>query len=115
MQELDLAVLWIVFDEMLGVWLWPLLALVLFSVLGFAWSLVRERGLSTPRFVRAQAGGLVGGVLALITMAKVSSSGYTDAAGPIDWLLIGLVFGAGFVLVTLGLYAVVGCFGRRVS
>ncbi len=40
--------------------------------------------------VGAQAIGLLGGALALVVMAKVLSSGFTDAGGPADWFLIAL-------------------------
>ena len=41
-------------------------------------------------------------------MAKVSSSGFTDAGGPADWFLIALVFGLGLVGATILVYTVAG-------
>jgi hypothetical protein len=51
---------------------------------------------------------LLGGVVALVIMARVSSSGFTDAGGPADWFLIALVYGVGFVVTTVLLYTVMG-------
>ncbi|MFA5678364.1 MAG: DUF5368 family protein [Pseudomonas sp.] len=76
--------------------------------LAFITLLLRERRLVSGRMLYSQAAGLVGGGLALILMARVSSSGFTDAGGPADWLLIGLIFGLGLVGTTLMLYSIVG-------
>ena len=108
MKELDPFVLLVVFQEMLGPLLWLLLAVVVMGLLAFVALLIRERGLVSRRLVRAQAWGLLGGVLALVLMAKVSSSGFTDAGGPADWFLIALVFGLGAVGTTVLGYTVAG-------
>lgn len=113
MKELDPLVLLAVFQEMLGVWLWVLLAVALLGTLAFVTLLVRERGVVAGRMLRAQAGGLLGGVLALVIMVKVSSSGFTDAGGPADWFLIALVFGAGLLGSTVLLYTLGACLRFR--
>ena len=41
-------------------------------------------------------------------MAKVSSSGFTDAGGPADWFLIASVYGLGLVSTTVLAYTVLG-------
>ena len=108
MKELDLYTLLAVFQEMLGVWLWVLLAVAVVGFVAFIVLVLRERKLMARRFVSAQTLGLLGGVLALVLMAKVSSSGFTDAGGPADWILIALVFGAGLVVSTVLVYTTVG-------
>ncbi|KKW68000.1 hypothetical protein AAV94_07480 [Lampropedia cohaerens] len=109
MQELDPLVLLAVFREMLGTPLLVLLALLtMLGTLAFALLLLRERRLVAARLVRSQAGGIFGGALALVLMAKVSSSGFTDAGGPADWFLIGLVFGLGLIGTTIVLYSIAG-------
>src|SRR5690606_3203550 len=60
------------------------------------------------RLVRAQLAGLLGGVLALVLMAWVSSSGFTDAAGPIDWILIALVYVLGMLGTMVLVYTLAG-------
>ena len=115
MKELDPAILFAVFQEMLGTLLWPLLLVAVLGTLAFAALLLKERGIHARRLVRAQAFGLVGGVLALVLMAGVSSSGFTDAGGPADWFLIALVFGLGAAGATIVGYTACGwaCRGRR--
>lgn len=108
MQELDPAVLVAVLLEMMGVWFWLLLLLALAGLGGFAWVVWRERSVSSGRVVRAQAFALLAGAGALVLMAHVTRSGFTDVGGPVDWLLIGVIFAAGWVGGTILLYAAIG-------
>ena len=108
MKELDPLILLSVFQEMLGALLWPLVAIMVLGTLAFMLLLVRERKIVSRRFVRSQALGLIGGVFALMLMANVSSSGFTDAGGPADWLLIALVFGLGLVGAAIVFYTIAG-------
>ncbi|MGY6626990.1 MAG: DUF5368 family protein [Oceanicaulis sp.] len=108
MQELDPAVLVAVLLEMMGVWFWLLLLLALAGLGGFAWVVWRERSVSSGRVVRAQAFALLAGAGALVLMAHVTRSGFTDAGGPIDWLLIVMIFAGGWVGGTILLYAAIG-------
>lgn len=111
MKELDPLVLLAVFQEMLGPQLWLLMLLAVAGLTGFAVLLVRERRLYSRRLVAAELFGLVGGVIALVMMAQFSVSGFSDAGGPIDWLLIGLVYGIGLVGSTILIYAALGWMG----
>lgn len=108
MKELDPMILLAVFLEMLGPLLWLLLAVVLLGTAAFVALLVRERSIAAGRLVRSQLAGLLGGVLALVLMANVSSSGFTDAAGPIDWILIVLVYGLGMLGSMVLVYTIMG-------
>jgi len=112
MKELDPFVFLIVFIEMLGPFLWVLLAAILLVAIAFVALLIREKRVYASRIVWSQLLGLLGGGASLIIMAKVSSSGYTDAAGPIDWLLILAVFIAGMLATALTLYTVMGWFTK---
>ncbi len=113
MKELDPLVFLAVFQEMLGPLLWVMLALALSGIAAFVALLVREGRLVSRRLVQSELLGLLGGVLALVVMAKVSSSGFTDAGGPADWFLIALVYGAGLAGTTVLAYAVMGWWPRR--
>ncbi len=113
MNQLDPLILLAVFQEMLGPLLWLLLAVVVLGLTAFVALLIREKGLASRRLVRSQALGVLGGALALVLMAQVSSSGFTDAAGPIDWILIALVFGAGLVGSAILVYTAVGWWSVR--
>lgn len=108
MKEFDPMVFLAVFQEMLGPMLWVMLLAAALAVLAFVALLVREGGIVSRRLVRAELLGLLGGGVALVIMAKVSSSGFTDAGGPADWFLIALVYGVGLVATTVLTYAVMG-------
>lgn len=108
MKELDPLVFLAVFQEMLGPLLWILILLAVGATLAFLGLLIKEKGLVAKRLVRAELFGLLGGVLALVLMAKVSSSGFTDAGGPADWFLIALVFGAGLGGTVILIYSFLG-------
>jgi len=113
MKELDPSVLFAVFQEMLGGLLWPLLFIVVVIAVAFVVLLVRERTVSARRLVRSQALGLLGGVAALALMVRVSASGFMDAGGPVDWLLILLVFVLGLIGATIVFYTAAGWWSRR--
>ena len=108
MQSLDPIVLLSVFQEMLGFFLWVLLAIIIIGTVAFIALLLKEKTIVTKRLVISQFIGLFGGVLALILMVVVSSSGFTDAGGPADWFLIALVYGLGFIGATIVLYTLFG-------
>jgi hypothetical protein len=108
MKELDPLVFLAVFQEMLGPLLWVLIVVAVGATLAFLALLAREKGVVAKRLVRAELAGVLGGILALVLMAKVSSSGFTDAGGPADWFLIALVFGAGLIGTVILVYAVLG-------
>lgn len=108
MKELDPLVFLSVFQEMLGVWLWIMLAAAVAGVVGFVALLLHERRLVSRRLVLSEVLGLFGGGVALVIMAKVSSSGFTDAGGPADWFLIALVYGVGLVATVVLAYTVLG-------
>jgi hypothetical protein len=116
MKELDPVVFLAVFQEMLGPLLWVLVLVSVAATAAFVTLLVREKGIVSSRLVKAEIAGIFGGGLALVLMARVSSSGFTDAGGPADWFLIGLVYGAGLVGTIILVYAIAGWvrwFGRR--
>jgi hypothetical protein len=108
MKELDPFTLLIVFLEMLGPMLWLLLAIIILGSTAFIALLMREKEIVSYRLVRSEALGIIGGALALVLMAKVSSSGFTDAGGPVDWFLIAVVFGIGLAGSTILLYTAAG-------
>ena len=113
MKDLDPLVFLAVFQEMLGPLLWIMLLLAVVSMVAFVTLLVRERGLVSRRLIYAELLGLFGGGLALVIMAKVSSSGFTDAGGPADWFLIALVYGVGLVATVILTYTIMGWISPR--
>lgn len=108
MEQLDLFTLLAVFHEMLGFLLWVLIAVIIIGTLAFITLIVREKGITSKRLVGSQVVGIIGGFLALALMVQVSSSGFTDAGGPADWILIALVFMAGMIGTTILAYTLTG-------
>jgi len=115
MKTLDPLVFYAVLVEMMGSWLlWSLILTATFGVPAFVWVFVRERGLSSKRLIISEVLGLFGGIGALVLMAYVTVSGFTDAGGPVDWLLVAMIWGGGLVGTTILSYAVMGlCATRR--
>lgn len=116
MKQLDIATLLAVFQEMLGPWLWVGLAAAAVATLAFLFVLVRDRGLVAARLVWAEAAGVAGGAAAVLIMFAVTHSGFSDIGGPIDWVLVAVIFVAGAVGTIVGAYALLGLIaGRRAS
>lgn len=113
MQSMDPMVFIAVFQEMLGPLLWVILFIVVAGSIAFIALLIKEKHIVSKRLIIAELVGVIGGVLALVLMAKVSSSGFTDAAGPIDWLVIAIVFGLGLVSTTVLSYTISGWFSQH--
>jgi uncharacterized membrane protein YhaH (DUF805 family) len=110
MQSLDPIVFLAVFQEMMGSLLWVLLAVIIIGTVAFVALLLKERTIMARRLSISQLIGLFGGVAALVLMVAVSSSGWTDAGGPVDWLLIGVIYGLGFAGTTIISYTIGGFF-----
>ena len=110
MKQLDPAVLWAVFVEMMGPVLWLLIALAAIGILGFLFVLQRDGRLVSSRLVKAELIGFFGGFVALAITAWVTVSGFSDAGGPIDWLMIAIIWGIGLVGFTILAYAGLGLF-----
>lgn len=109
MKDLDLAVFIAVFQEMLGgVLLWLLVAAALVVTLAFVAVLLRERAISSRRLVWSELVGVVGGCVAVLFMQTITHSGFGDLGGPIDWLLVLMIFAFGAGGATLMGYAVLG-------
>ena len=114
MKDLDPLVFYYVFVEMMGPWLlWSLVLAAVFGLWAFFSVVIRERGISSKRLVRSEIAGLFGGAGALVLMAHVTMSGFTDAGGPVDWLLVGLIWGAGLAGTTILSYALLGLIEQR--
>lgn len=109
MKELDPLVFLAVFQEMLGpLLLWTLIFLTCTTTIAFFWLLLRERCIVSKRLVISEFAGILGGILALVLMVKVTASHFTDAGGPADWFLIALVFGLGLIGTSILVYSIAG-------
>jgi hypothetical protein len=104
MKDLDIWVFVSVFQEMLGPALWLLLALATLVVAGFVAVVFRDRGLSSRRLVRAQAAGVIGGIIAILVMQAITHSRFADIGGPIDVMLVALIWLGGAIGTTMLAY-----------
>lgn len=104
MNELDPLVFVAVFQEMLGVLFWPLVALAVAGLVGFAAVVVRDRGIRARRFLLAELAGVAGGLLAIWVMLAITNSSLRDIGGPIDWVLVLLIWLAGAIGATVVAY-----------
>lgn len=112
MKDLDLATLIAVFRELLGWTLWPLILGAGLASFAFIFVLIRDRGVVPRRLVWAQLLGLAGGMVAVLTMQRVTHSGFDDLGGPIDWLVVLGIFAAGAVGTAVFVYALLGLHRR---
>jgi len=110
MKDLNPIVFWAVFQEMLGPWLWVVIAASVVATIAFVWVVIREGRLSSRRLVWSEVAGLAGGVAALLIMMAVTNSRFADLGGPIDWLLAVSIFALGFVGSIVGVYAFLSVF-----
>lgn len=112
MSEFDVTVFWSVFAEMLGFWLYVILAVAAVTTVLFVRALLREQGLDARRFVKSQALGLAGGLAALAFMWWITSSSIRDVGGPVDGLLVLGIYLLGRAGATMLFYAVSGLLPR---
>jgi hypothetical protein len=91
-----------------GLLLWFLVAGAVLVTLAFMAVLVRERQISSRRLVWSELIGIAGGCGAILFMQAITHSGFSDLGGPIDWLLVLLIFGLGAGGATLLGYAAFG-------
>jgi hypothetical protein len=108
MKDLDIATFVAVFQEMLGAWLYVAAAAAVLATLAFLWVLLRDRRIVSGRLVWSELLGVAGGVAAVLIMHAVTSSGFRDIGGPIDWVLTALIFLAGAAGTMVGVYALMG-------
>lgn len=113
MKELDPLVFWAVFREMLGPWLYIILAVAVVATVLFLRSILQEHGLEARRLIWSQVVGLVGGIAAVAFMFWVTRSAFRDIGGPIDALLTVAIYLAGWCGATMLFYAVAGFFEAR--
>lgn len=112
MRELDPLVFAAVLYEMLGPWLWVLLALAVLVAAGFLGALWRDGGLVRGRLCRAALAGAAAGVAAVLGLQTATQSGFADIGGAIDVLLVAAIWLAGALAVGLFVYVLLGAFGR---
>ncbi len=113
MKELDFTSIVATVEEMLGPWLWVLVAVAALATIGFLAVLLRERGLRHRRLIWSEAAGLLGGVGAVAFLLVMTESNLADLGGPIDWIVAATIFLVGAGGATIGTYALAGTLAAR--
>ena len=115
MKELTLSTMLAVFEEVFGMALfWVLVALAVIGLIAFLYILMRERNFAPGRFITAQILGLIGGFLAIWFVHTITHSGYGDLGGPIDLIIIALIWIAGAIGTVMVAYTIQGfLFGKK--
>lgn len=111
MNDYQFSMLVGIMEIMLGVFFWPLIIGVVLITLLFVLLLLKERQVYSRRLLQAQILGIFGGWFALWMMAVLSESGFSDAGGPIDWLVIIVVYILGFFGTAILWYTLAGWLG----
>lgn len=114
MQNLDPVVFAAVLHEMLGPFLWAILIGSGLATLAFLVLSIRDRGLVSRRFVLSEFAGVAGGFAAILILQLATQSRLVDVGGPVDWLLVALIWLIGAGGTTVLVYDVWGLSaGRR--
>lgn len=114
MKELDPLVFVAVFQEMLGLLFWPLVAFIVLGALALLVVIVRDRRVDSRRLILSEALGVIGGFVAVGLMLWVTESSLGDLlGGPIDWLLTVAIWVAGAIGATITIYVALGLVSPR--
>lgn len=108
MKEISLATLISVFTEMMGAWFWVLVAFSIIGLVAILFVLIKERGLKATRFVSSEIVGFFSGFLAIWIALTVTQSNLSDIGGPIDWVLMVVIYVLGAIGGTIGAYVLQG-------
>lgn len=108
MQELDPMMFIAIIQEMLGGFFWPLVFITLFLIFSFIALLFFDKGIVTSRLKLSALLGIPGAIVAHFIIARLAISGLFDAAGPMDWIMLQLVYLGGFVAVAVLVYTLWG-------
>jgi hypothetical protein len=97
MKDLTLETLVAVFQEMFGIaWWWAIVIVSAIGALAFLFVLIRDRGVLSKRFVKAELLAPVGGIGAVAFTKYFTDSSFGSLfGGPIDWIVVVGVFALG--------------------
>ncbi|MGL4415538.1 DUF5368 domain-containing protein [Roseinatronobacter monicus] len=116
MEEFSFLTIIAVFEEMFGRGLfWTMVAVAAAITAAYLYVLIRDRAMSMRKFLLAQLSMPVGGALAVWFVMLMTNSGFRDIGGPIDWLVLLGVFGAGAVGFAILVYVVQSFVRGRIS
>ena len=111
MKEMTLPTLIAVFQEMMGFWFWVLIAASLIGLVAVFVVAFRERRIDLARFIGSELIGFLGSIFAIWLALFVTKSSLGDIGGPVDVMLMAMIFVLGwfggfvFGYIALGLIA----------
>lgn len=107
MKDMTLETLIAVFEEIFGRGLfWAMVAVAAVVTAAYLFVLIRDRHLSARKFLAAQLFMPVGAVAAVLFVQGVTSSGFADIGGPIDWIVLLGVAAMGAIGIAILVYTV---------
>ncbi len=105
MKQLTLETLIAVWEEMFGKGLfWAMAVAAIVITLAYLFVLIRDRSLSMKKFLYAQLSMPFGAVAAVLFVQSITSSGFSDIGGPIDWVVLLGVAAAGAMGLAILVY-----------
>lgn len=109
MKEFNLETFIALFEEMLGMFMWPLLFIVLFVIFAFFTLLIYDRQIILRRVGISLVLGLLGGFVGLGVLLYLSVSNVSYmAGGPLDWLMVVSIYLGGAIVSTVMIYTFLG-------
>ena len=107
MQQLTLETLIAVFEEIFGrVLFWSMVGTAVVITLAYFYVLIRDRHLSARKFLLAQMFMPLGAIAAVVFVQWFTHSGFVDIGGPIDWIVLLGVAGAGAIGSAILVYTI---------
>ncbi|MBC7144850.1 MAG: DUF5368 domain-containing protein [Thioclava marina] len=107
MKQLTFETLIAVFEEIFGRGLfWTMVAVAVVVTLAYLYVLIRDRHLSARKFLLAQMFMPLGAIASVIFVQRVTHSSFADIGGPVDWIVLLGVAGAGAVGTAILVYTV---------
>src|SRR6056297_362731 len=105
MKELSFETLLAVFEEIFGKGLfWAMVVIAAIITVAYLYVLVRDRHMSARKFLLAQLFMPLGAVAAVMFVLLVTNSALVDIGGPVDWIVLLGVAGAGAVGLAILVY-----------
>ena len=113
METMTVGTLIAVFEEIFGRGLfWVLVMAAAVVTIAYLYVLIRDRAMSMRKFLLAQLSMPFGAVAAVLFVQAMTSSHLRDIGGPVDWVLVALIFVLGTIGATVGAYALLGVMRR---
>jgi hypothetical protein len=115
MKELDIFVFITVIREILGLFFWPLIAVIVLGAVSLVYVILRDRRIFGGRLIWSEMVGLIGGFFAIWFTFFITNSSLGEIGGPIDWVLLIVIWVLGAIGGTILAYVGLGLLQSRTS